>query len=389
MKKIISILGSTGSIGQSTLKVVRAFPGRFQIKLLAANRQRERLLQQAMEFTPDWIYITRDFDAAWLKNQIGDKKIRVIQGPEQLERVVRKLRVNLTVSAIVGAAGLRPTIAAIESGSNIALANKEAMVVAGRLMNQLAKEKGVEILPVDSEHNALHQCLHGAKREEVKRLILTASGGPFREFEGDFNQITPAQALKHPTWDMGKKISIDSATLMNKGLEVIEAHYLFGFSPNEIDIVIHPQSIVHSMIEFIDNSYICQLGNTDMVHPIQYALTYPDRVQNPFKGFDITKGAKLDFFKVDRSKFPCSQLAYDALLMGGNAPAILNAGNEIAVQAFLDERVKFTDIHRINAACLEKMAHRRASSLDEILDLDKQTRKFGLGVVSRLENSKG
>lgn len=389
MKKVISILGSTGSIGQSTLKVVRAFPDRYQIKLLAANRQREKLLKQALEFEPDWIYISRDFDAAWLRNQLENKKIRVIQGSGQLERVVRRLRVDLTVAAIVGAAGLRPTMAAIESGSDIALANKEAMVVAGRLINQLATEKGITILPVDSEHNAIHQCLNGAKHDEVKRLILTASGGPFREFDGDFASITPAQALKHPTWEMGQKITIDSATLMNKGLEVIEAHYLFGFSPNQIDIVIHPQSIVHSMIEYVDNSYICQLGNTDMVHPIQYALTYPDRVKNPFTSFDITKGAKLDFYRVDRTKFPCSQLAYDALLMGGNAAAVLNAGNEVAVQAFLDERIKFTDIHRLNAACLEKMAHRKASTLEEILALDAETRKFGAALAARYEHSQG
>ncbi|MCA9778630.1 MAG: 1-deoxy-D-xylulose-5-phosphate reductoisomerase [Acidobacteria bacterium] len=384
MVKVISILGSTGSIGQSTLKVVRAFPDRFKVKLLAANRQREKLLQQAMEFEPDWVYITRDFDAIWLKNQIGSKKIRVIQGPDQLDRVVRRLRVDVTVAAIVGAAGLRPAMAAMEAGSNLALANKEAMVVAGRLMNQLAQEKDVAIIPVDSEHNAIHQCLRGADHHEVKRLILTASGGPFREFEGDFSAITPQQALKHPTWDMGRKISIDSATLMNKGLEVIEAHYLFGFSPNQIDIVIHPQSIVHSMVEYIDNSYICQLGATDMVHPIQYALTYPERTRNPFPSFDITKGAHLDFYKVDRSKFPCSQLAYDALLMAGNAPAVLNAANEIAVEAFLEERIKFTDIHRVNAASLEKMAHRKAQTLDELIALDEASRRYASNMVQKL-----
>lgn len=376
MRKRLCILGSTGSVGCSTLKVIEAFPDKFSIALLAANRARETLLEQAMRFKPTAVSIGSRADADWLRERLPESDTRVVAGPEDLCSLIGDTPADLTISAIVGAAGLAPTMAAIRAGSHIGLANKESMVIAGGFVNRLAREAKIEILPIDSEHNALHQCLRGVKHEEVKRLILTASGGPFRTHEGSFDKITPQQALAHPTWDMGDKISIDSATMMNKGLEVIEAHHLFGFGGERIDIVVHPQSIVHSMIETVDGSYLCQLGKTDMVDPIQYALTYPDRYPSPFGGLDITKGLRLDFFEADRQRFPCIQLAYDALVAGGAAPAVLNAANEVAVAAFLAGRIRFSDIARVNRRCLDGLGQEDAADLDGILAVDHKTRRF-------------
>lgn len=372
--KTIAILGSTGSIGTSTLKVVRAFPDQFRVKLLAARGSREKLLEQAQEFQPDWISVHAEEDARWLTEQLQTNVTHVACGADGLTHLLTQIKVDLVISAIVGSAGLAPTMAAIKNGADIALANKESMVIAGDLMTRAAKEHGVAILPVDSEHNALHQCLRGEKHSEVKRLILTASGGPFRTFEGDMSSITPEQALKHPTWVMGPKITIDSATLMNKGLEVIEAHHLFGFGAAQIDVVVHPQSIIHSMIETVDGSYLAQLGKNDMVHPIIYAMSYPERWTSPFEGFDITQGLKLDFEKVDRSRFPCITLAYEALYMGGVAPAALNAANEIAVEAFLSHQIRFTDIPKIIQKGLEKFAHRKMGNLGDLIAFDVEVR---------------
>ena len=375
-KKRISILGATGSVGTSTLRVIQAFPDHFDIALLAAQRSRQLLLEQARRFEPEMIAIGSREDAAWLSERLAGLKIQVLWGEQGLLEAVAAAGAHLTVSAIVGAAGLQPTLAAISAGSHIGLANKESMVVAGYLVNRAAHEAGVQLLPIDSEHNALHQCLRGERREEVKRLILTASGGPFRTYAGALEEITPEQALKHPTWEMGPKISIDSATMMNKGLEVIEAHHLFDFPPDQIDIVVHPQSVVHSMIETVDQSYKCQLGKTDMCDPILYALNYPRRLPNPFSGLDITQGLHLDFFPVDRERFPCVQLAYDALQAGTAAPAVLNAANEVAVAAFLERQINFAQIPAVNARGLAHLGHRRAETLEQILDLDREARVF-------------
>ncbi|CAM2005861.1 1-deoxy-D-xylulose-5-phosphate reductoisomerase [Acanthopleuribacter pedis] len=373
--KTISILGSTGSIGRSTLKVIDAFPDRFDVVLLSAHRSREKLLEQIRHVRPRYAAISTPNDAAWLRDQCRGSRTEILCGEAELLAAIRELRADLTVSAMVGAAGLKPTMAAIESGSTIALANKEAMVVAGAFMSQAARDYQVDILPVDSEHNALHQCLRGEKRAEVKRLILTASGGPFRTYEGDMSAIQPQQALKHPTWDMGRKISIDSATMMNKGLEVIEAHFLFGFAADEIAIVVHPQSVVHSLIETVDGSYKCQLGRTDMCDPIQYALTWPQRLASPFETFDITRGIDLHFYPPDPVKFPCIELAYQALRQEGAAPTVLNAANEVTVQAFLDHRILFTDIPRINRMCLDQLGTTRITVLDDLFAVDEETRR--------------
>lgn len=374
MTKSISILGATGSVGESTLKLVEAMPGAFEIQLLSAHGNCQRLLEQAVKFRPKAIAITQETDAAFLRKQLSHTGIEVLAGTNALLEALSAFPAQMVVSAIVGAAGLKPTMAAIRAGSDIGLANKESMVVAGAFMNAAAKAHRVQILPIDSEHNALHQCLRGEKHHEVRRLILTASGGPFRTFKGDVSTITPAQALAHPTWQMGRKISIDSATMMNKGLEVIEAHYLFDFPENAIDIVVHPQSIVHSMIETIDGSYLCQLGKTDMCDPIQYALTYPDRRPHPFSGLDITKGMVLEFFPCDRQRFPCVQLAYDALKLGGIAPTVLNAANEISVQAFLEGAIGFGDIAKLNQDCLARFGSGNAANLDDLLAIDTDIR---------------
>ncbi len=375
MIKKISILGSTGSVGRSTLDVIAAFPERFAPVLLAARRSRELLLEQALRWRPAYACIASAEDAAWLGERLDAGVTKAVHG-EGLLDAIGDAGAQLTVSAIVGAAGLEPTLAAIEAGSDIGLANKEAMVVAGELVNRAARARGVAILPIDSEHNALHQCLRGEREGEVKRLILTASGGPFRAYSGSFAEITPDQALKHPTWEMGPKITIDSATMMNKGLEVIEAHHLFGFPPERIDIVVHPQSLVHSMIETVDGSYKCQLSKTDMRDPIQYALTYPDRLPHPFEGLDVAKGLSLEFFPVDCQRFPCVKLAYRALELGGAAPAALNAANEVAVAAFLQRRLAFTGIAELNARCLEAFAGRAADSLETLIAIDAEARAF-------------
>jgi len=374
MPKTISVLGATGSVGDSTLKLVSAMPDAFDINLLSANRNASRLLELARSFHPKAVAIGCEADAKVLRRELEPLGIGILVGEAELLRGLAEFKADLVVSAIVGAAGLKPTMAAIRAGSDIGLANKESMVVAGAFMKAAAVDHGVAILPIDSEHNALHQCLRGEKHAEVRRLILTASGGPFRTFEGDFATITPKQALAHPTWDMGPKITIDSATMMNKGLEVIEAHYLFDFPANAIDIVVHPQSMVHSMIETVDGSYLCQLGKTDMCDPIQYALTYPERWPHPFEGLDITKGVHLDFYPCNRERFPCVQLAYDALTLEGAAPTVLNAANEVAVAAFLEERIRFIDIPRLNRHCLETMVDTTPANLDDLLAIDAEVR---------------
>lgn len=382
-RKRIAILGSTGSVGVSTLDVITALPEAFEVVLLVAKSSKETLRDQCLTHKPRFAALQSEADAAWLRKALGDQKTEVVAGQVGLLDAIAACEAEVTLAAIVGAAGLQPTLAAIRAGSHIALANKEAMVVAGTFVNQAAEQHQVSLLPVDSEHNALHQCLRGEDYSEVKRLILTASGGPFRDFNGNFDKITVSQALNHPTWDMGQKITIDSATMMNKGLEVIEAHFLFDFPGSKIDTIIHPQSIVHSMIETVDGSYKCQLGKTDMREPIQYALTWPLRAANPFQTLDVTQGLKLEFIPVDHQRFPCVKLAYDALEIGGAAPAILNAANEVSVAAFLQERIRFSDIARLNHQVLEHFGTVAAPDLDTVLEYDHQARAFAEEAISK------
>ena len=379
--KQIAILGSTGSIGCNTLRVVEAFSGEFSVAALGAGANIELLAEQVEQFRPRVVSVGTDAHAEKLRHELKVRNVSVLPkigiGMEGLCEVATVDGAEIVIGAVVGALGLLPTYRALELGRRVALANKETLVIAGELMTRVAEKSGAELLPVDSEHNALHQCLRGERRHEVKRLILTASGGPFRNASREeIEQATPAQALKHPTWRMGAKITIDSATLMNKGLEVIEARWLFNCCADEIDIVVHPQSVVHSMVEMIDGSILAQLGVTDMRHAIQYALTYPDRRPSQLPALDLTTLSKLEFFTPETDKFPCIKLAYRALRTGGTMPAVLNAANEVAVAAFLDERIKFGDISRLIGAACDAHEAQPASSLEAVLNADGWARNW-------------
>ncbi len=379
--KQIAILGSTGSIGCNTLRVVEAFQGEFSVAALGAGANVELLAEQVEQFRPRVVSVSDEASADQFRHGLKKRGVvdfpKIAIGVDGLSEVATVDGAEIVIGAVVGALGLLPTYRALELGRRVALANKETLVVAGELMTKAAEKFGAELLPVDSEHNALHQCLRGEKRHELKRLILTASGGPFRNASREeIEQATPAQALKHPTWRMGAKITIDSATLMNKGLEVIEAHWLFDCSADEIDIVVHPQSVVHSMIELVDGSIIAQLGVTDMRHAIQYALTYPDRRPAQLPPLDLASMSKLEFLPPDTEKFPCVSLAYKALRAGGTMPAVLNAANEIAVAAFLDEKIKFGQIPRLIQAVCDAHSVGEASSLDTVLGADKWAREW-------------
>jgi len=378
MKQVV-ILGSTGSIGCNTLRVVEAFSGEFSVAGLGAGTNIELLAEQIERFRPRVVSVGSEEHADKLRRELKARNVLELPsigiGVDGLCEVATVDGAEIVIGAVVGALGLLPTYCALEMGRRVALANKETLVVAGELMTRAAEKSGAELLPVDSEHNALHQCLRGERRQELKRLILTASGGPFRNASREeIEHATPAQALKHPTWRMGAKITIDSATLMNKGLEVIEARWLFNCSADEIDIVVHPQSVVHSMVEMIDGSIIAQLGVTDMRHAIQYALTSPDRRSSPLPPLDLATLSKLEFFTPDADKFPCIKLAYRALRTGGTMPAVLNAANEVAVAAFLEERVKFGDIPRLIEAACDVHQVQPATNLDAVLAADKWAR---------------
>ncbi|MCI0338866.1 MAG: 1-deoxy-D-xylulose-5-phosphate reductoisomerase [Acidobacteria bacterium] len=379
--KQIAILGSTGSIGCNTLRVVETFKGEFGVAALGAGSNVELLAEQIEHHQPRVVSVLDEESADKLRFELRKLNFTAMPkigiGVDGLCDVATADGVEIVIGAVVGALGLLPAYRALEMGRRVALANKETLVIAGELMNRAAAKSGAELLPVDSEHNALHQCLRGEQRHEVKRLILTASGGPFRTSSKEvIENATPAQALNHPTWRMGAKITIDSATLMNKGLEVIEAHWLFNCSADEIDIVVHPQSVVHSMIELIDGSIIAQLGVTDMRHAIQYALTYPARHPTDLPKLDLTTLSKLEFFTPDAEKFPCITLAYNALRAGGTMPAVLNAANEVAVAAFLDQKIKFGDIPRLIRAACEAHTPQPALSLDTVLAADKWAREW-------------
>jgi 1-deoxy-D-xylulose-5-phosphate reductoisomerase len=384
--KVLSILGSTGSIGVNTLKVVAHLQKEFRVAALSASRNVQLLASQIEQFCPEIASSGDESTSAELQSLLRQRgypiaRTRFVHGMEGHIEASCHPKSDMVLSAISGSAGLLPTYRALEKGKSIALANKETMVMAGELMMQMSLEKKVEILPVDSEHNAIHQCLRGGRRKEVKRLILTASGGPFRETPVEqLAAVTPEQALNHPTWHMGRKITIDSATLMNKGLEVIEASRLFLFSANEIDVVVHPQSVVHSMVEFLDGSILAQLGLTDMKIPIQYALTYPERWQSPLPSLNICRMPKLEFFEPDLDKFPCLNMAYRALRAGGTAPAVLNAANEIAVEAFLNNAIRFQEISQVIESVLESHKPKPALHLETILNQDKWAREEAMAL---------
>ncbi|MGD0275944.1 MAG: 1-deoxy-D-xylulose-5-phosphate reductoisomerase [Syntrophales bacterium] len=375
--KTLTILGSTGSIGQNTLEVVRAFPGRFKVAVLAAGRNVERLKEQIIAFRPRYAVVADESSARRLKEIIGSLHgTKILSGPEGYNRAVSLPEVNLVVSAIVGAAGLLPTLAALEAGKDVALANKEAMVTAGSMMVKTACRHKCRIIPIDSEHSAIFQCLKGQRQSDIERIILTASGGPFwRRISADLDSITPAEALRHPKWRMGKKVTIDSATLMNKGLEVIEARWFFGVDFDRIDVHIHPQSIVHSLVEFKDGAVIAQLGVPDMRGPIAYALSYPERMTRLAESLDLTRSGVLEFFHPNPQKFPCLDLAYKAGRMGGIMPAALNAANEEAVDAFLAGKILFTAIPRIIEVVMSDCRLHDAESIDDIIEADRWARQ--------------
>jgi len=391
--KSISVLGSTGSIGTNTLRVVSAFPHAFRVVGLSGGKNIALLADQVEAVQPEIVSSGSEKGCLELQSRLRQRgyqmaRTRFVHGAAGNIEVSCHPEATMVLSAITGAAGLLPTYRALESGKNIALANKETLVVAGQLMMSKAREKGVQILPVDSEHNAIHQCLRGGRRSEVRRLILTASGGPFRETPMEkLRTVTPEQALKHPTWRMGRKITIDSATLMNKGLEVIEAAWLFDVTADEISVAVHPQSVVHSMVEFVDGSVLAQLGPTDMRIAIQYALTYPERWACPLPSLDLRQLAHLEFLEPDRNKFRSLGLCYDALRKGGTAPAVLNAANEVAVEAFLNRLISFPDIAAVIGSVLENHQAQAASDLETVLRADAWARENALALTQRVRHT--
>lgn len=378
----ITILGSTGTIGVNTLDVIARHPDRFRVYALTANTRINPLLEQCRLFRPVYAVVL-DADAATiLSRQLREQCLdtEVLCGPEALEQVAAALEVDAVMAAIVGAAGLKPALAAARAGKRVLLANKETLVLSGRLFMEAVREGGATLLPIDSEHNAIFQVMpaqfgQGLDSVGVSKILLTASGGPFRKASiEELARVTPQQALIHPNWVMGPKITIDSATLMNKGLEVIEAHWLFGAEPDRIEVVIHPQSVIHSMVEYIDGSVLAQLGNPDMRTPIAYALGYPERIESGVGGLDLFKIARLDFEVPDTARFPCLALAFEVLRRGGTAPAVLNAANEVAVEAFLQNRIGFTEIPRLIEAVLEQVVIINARDVSDVVDADDTAR---------------
>lgn len=379
MKKVL-ILGSTGSIGKNTLNVIRNFPEQFEVAALTVNRRIDLLELQINEFKPPIVVVKDEALGKELKEKV-DKKCKVITGNSGLIEVAANLDYDIFVGATVGSNGLAPTIEAIKRGKTIALANKETLVVAGELITNLCERYNSKLIPVDSEHSAIFQCLEGENMDSVEKLIITASGGPFlNKDKNSFGEITIEEALNHPNWKMGNKITIDSATLMNKGLEVIEARWLFGITKDRIDVVVHPQSIIHSMVQFTDGSIKAQLGLPDMKLPIQYALTYPKRYKNNYERTNLPKIGSFSFFEPDLEKFECLNLAYSSLDAGGTAPCILNAANEIAVDKFLRGKIKFTSIPSFIYKALDKIENHKSPDLVTIYECDRVTREFVSGL---------
>jgi 1-deoxy-D-xylulose-5-phosphate reductoisomerase len=386
MKKI-TLLGSTGSIGVSALDVIEKNPNRFKVMALTAGRNVRLLARQILKFQPRIVAVRSPQDAGRLRQILGPgNNIPILYDETGIEEVASYSSSYIVLSAISGAAGLKPTLAAIEAGKDIALANKETMVVAGLIVTRKSRQKKVRILPVDSEHSAIFQCLAGQIPENLKRIILTASGGPFLNLsKDDLKKVTLQQALKHPRWKMGRKITIDSASLMNKGLEVIEAKWLFNLDIAYIDVLIHPQSVVHSLIELIDGSVIAQLGIADMRIPIAYALAYPDRLANDLPLLNLAKTGPLAFYKPDMKKFPCLGLAYEAGRLGGTTPAVLNAANEVAVTAFIGKKICFNDLPKVIEKVLDKHRTQNNPSLEEILGVDGEARIHAESIIKKLK----
>lgn len=381
-KTRIAILGSTGSIGTQALEVIESYPDMFDLQVITANRNADLLISQAKKFHPNTVVIADDSLYQYVKDALQDEDIHVYAGEDALSQVVTSTEVDIVLTAMVGYAGLKPTLAAIEAKKNIALANKETLVVAGELVTKMAAANGVNIYPVDSEHSAIFQCLAGEFHNKIEKIYLTASGGPFRGWKKEqLEKVTVAQALNHPNWVMGAKITIDSASLMNKGLEVIEAKWLFNLKPDQIDTIVHPQSIVHSLVQFDDGSMKAQMGLPDMKLPIQYALTYPNRFPTNFPRFNFMDYPQLTFEKPDRDTFLNLGLAYDAMEMGGTAACALNAANEITVQAFLDQKISFLKIAEINQAVLKSTEIIQSPSYEDYVAIDELARRNALQML--------
>jgi len=377
MKKRIAILGSTGSIGTQSLEVISQYPDKFEIEILTAFNNAELLISQAKKYSPNAVVIANDKKYLEVKEALSNLPIKVFVGEKSISDIIESENVDVIIAAMVGFSGLIPVVNAIKHNKTIALANKETLVVAGSLINEKLVNTKSSIIPIDSEHSAIFQCLCGEQKKSVEKIILTASGGPFRNFNVDeLQHVTKTQALNHPNWTMGAKVTIDSATMMNKGLEVIEAHWLFNVTTNNIDVVIHPQSIIHSMVQFNDGSVKAQLGNPDMRIPIQYALTYPERYYNKTQRVDFVKLKNLTFEEPDLNKFPCLKIAYESLKTGGNVPCIMNAANEIAVNKFLNEEISFTQIPEIIIKTIQKVTFIKKPELSDLIDTDKESRKI-------------
>jgi 1-deoxy-D-xylulose-5-phosphate reductoisomerase len=381
--KRVAILGSTGSIGTQALDVIQANPESFEVEVLTAQKNGDLLIEQARAFKPNSVVIGDESQYTKIKDALWGDGIKVFAGKEALTQIVESETIDIVLTALVGAAGLEPTIRAIESGKHIALANKETLVVAGDLVTKLAKEKGVNIYPVDSEHSAIFQCLAGEWHNPIEKIYLTASGGPFRGKKiEDLVGATKAQALKHPNWDMGAKITIDSASLMNKGLEVIEAKWLFNLTPDQIDVIVHPQSIIHSIVQFQDGSMKAQMGLPDMKLPIQYALGYPQRLQADFPRFNFLNYPTLTFEQPDRATFRCLDLAFEALRKGGNMACTLNAANEISVALFLQDKIKFLEIAELNERVMNAATFRAHNTLADYIASDTEARALAMEFAS-------
>jgi 1-deoxy-D-xylulose-5-phosphate reductoisomerase len=382
LKKRIAILGSTGSIGTQALDVIRQHAERFTVEALTANSNADLLIEQALEFKPDSVVIADESQYLKVKEILSPYQIKVYAGVEALSQVVELDNIDLVLAALVGFAGLKPTLKAIEAGKQIALANKETLVVAGDIITKLAKEKGVNIYPVDSEHSAIFQCLAGEFHNAIEKIYLTASGGPFRgKTVEELKKVTKAEALKHPNWNMGAKVTIDSATLMNKGLEVIEAHWLFGLKAEQINVIVHPQSIIHSIVQFADGSMKAQMGLPDMKLPIQYALGYPVRLKSDFNRFNFADYPQLTFEQPDKAIFRNIALAYEALRKGGNMPCIMNAANEEVVNAFLQDKIAFLEMPALIEQCMEKISFIEKPALEDYISTDKETRLYAQRIL--------
>jgi len=383
-KRKLAILGSTGSVGTQTLEVVELYPDHFSITVLTAGKNADLLIQQALKFKPSAIVVSDKSAYEKVKDALEGKGIEVNFGEEALIDVVQRDDIDIVLTAVVGAVGLKPTVAAIEAGKDIALANKETLVVAGELITNLIEKNNVKLLPVDSEHSAIFQCLAGEEENPIEKIILTASGGPFRGMSrNDLVSVTKVEALKHPNWSMGAKITIDSASLMNKGLEVIEAKWLFGLEADQVDVIIHRQSIVHSLVQFEDGSLKAQMGLPDMKLPIQYALTYPKRFKNDFPRFNFLDYPTLTFEQPDMEVFKNLKLAYQALEAGGNAPCVLNGANEIVVEAFLNDQVGFLEMSDIIEETLCQVKSQKTLSLEDYLQYDLESRTVARSLIDR------